>query len=198
MLELQIKNVTVEIKFLFLGAITVFLLLDKTGFCFLGFLAGIIHETGHLLMFFLTGYAPEKISFELCGIRMSRTSYDMSIKKQLIVLLGGSVINFIVFFALSFSLDSINRLSVFAVGHLILGIVNLLPIKAFDGGKILQILLELILSPDTAQRSMSVIKVAVTVLLFLLGTVVFIKSKTNFSLLVLAVYVLVSDLVCPP
>lgn len=194
MLEIKIKNITVEIRFLFFSVLTLFLLLDKTGYCFFLFLAGIIHELGHLLAFFITGYAPEKISFELCGIRLEKNNYDMSLSKQLIVLFAGSAVNFAVFFCLIFTLKSINALSVFAAGHLILGIVNLLPVTAFDGGKILEIILELILPPDKAQRLMSAIKIITLCLLFFAGATVFIQSGTNLSLFVLAVYVFISDL----
>ncbi len=194
MLQISFKDFTLEIKFLFVATLTLFLLCDKSGYGLILFLASLIHELGHLIVFFLIGYAPEKVSFELCGIKMEQGACDISIKKEILVLLGGSIANFIMFLCLSFSLREINYISVFAAGHLILGVINLLPLSAFDGGKILGLIFEATLPLAKAQRIVNIVRTLTLCTLFFGGIIVLIKSKGNFSLVILAVYALISEL----
>ena len=145
----------------------------------MGFLAALIHELGHVIAFVLVLDFPSEISFEISGIKMVRSKKITSYKKEVFQLLMGSFFNFILFFILFFSLNSINRISIFAVNHLILGIFNLLPIQALDGGKLLRLFWEKKTDIQTAYRITNIISWSTLLGLTVVSVIFFLHQKSG-------------------
>lgn len=191
-MEFTVKGVKIRFSFLFFFFFTLMFLLDQSGFVLMGFLAALIHEMGHIIAFVLVGDLPNEIAFEISGIKMVRAQKIVSYQKEVFQLLMGSVFNFILFFTFSFCLNSVNQLSIFAVSHLILGIFNLLPIQALDGGKLLTILLSRIFDLHTADRLASFMSWITLSFLFLFSFFFLLFQRMeNYSLILLCIWMFV-------
>lgn len=183
MIEFMIKGVKLRFTFLFFWFFTLLFLLDRSGILLYGLLAALIHECGHILAFLLLHDRPEEISFEIGGIRMVRPQRPAGAAKEFFQLIMGSAVNLIMFALLTFSLGAVNRLSMFAVSHLVLGLFNLLPVSSLDGGKILLLLLEQRLELRTAYVIAKILSLAVCILLALFGGYLYMTGHGGISLL---------------
>ena len=112
---------------------------DTPKFALLTFLSAGIHELGHVF-FGLSRGVVRLIPFaHTTGFRIKPSS-NLSYKDEIILLIGGPVSNFI-FFLLSIFLFLHTGLEVlfdFGFINLLTGISNMLPIKAYDGYRILE------------------------------------------------------------
>lgn len=190
MICIRFKHTTIEIHFLFVGMITLFLLIDRTGAAVLGLLAALIHELGHMIAFVATGYSPQRIAFEMCGIRLQKKTYEMSFPKEVFVLLAGSGMNFLVFCALCYSIGSVNTTSLFAVIHLVLGILNLMPVNGLDGGKLLRLFLGRHFAERTVDITCNIVQIALILPIVACSVYSVVIGAANFSLLMLCVYLI--------
>ena len=193
-MEFTWKGVRIQFHFLFFWTLAFLVLLDRSGFVAMSLLAAIIHELGHIVAFILLHDLPSEISFEAAGIRMVRSEKDVSVKKELFQLFMGSITNFVVFLLFSFSLKTVNQASVFAVSHLLLGIFNLLPIQALDGGKVLYLLLSQILYPETAYRISRGITWTTILLLTIFSIYLCRHGKGNLSLLLICGWLTITSM----
>ena len=188
MIEFVVKGIRIKLSFLFFWFFALLLFIDKSGFVLMGFIAASIHELGHLLAFVLLNDLPTELSFEVAGIKMVRSQKIIPAWKSLVQLLAGSSLNFIFFFILLFSLHSVNRISVFATCHFMLGVFNLLPIRALDGGKIIQLLLDKIFSPRISVLVCTMISWGTLVLLIGICLYFFFVGTGNLSLFSICIW----------
>ena len=122
-------------------------------------LAAALHEAGHLLAAKLLKIGVSEIAFGFSGIRIVTDGRLTSYKKEAILAAAGPIVNAVCFLcslaaflswgeglsamlaeggeALSFGLArGKSALAFFALSSLLQSMVNLLPIKSFDGGRI--------------------------------------------------------------
>lgn len=183
MLELRIGRTVIEFRFLFLAVLTLCFLVDETGIAVLGLLAGIMHECGHLIMVLITGYAPKRIAFEMTGIRMDQPQDGLSVGKETAVLLAGSLLNFTMA-AVSFPIGW----EAFGSVHLVLGILNLLPLKGLDGGKLLVLFFSRFTDLYRAENIVFIIQIVMNILLSTYCIYMFWHQHGNITLLIFCVY----------
>lgn len=188
MLELRLKGSTVELHFLFLAVLTFFFLLDESGAAAIGLLAGLMHECGHIAAFVATGYAPRRLSFEMTGIRLEKRTYEMSCLKESIVLLAGSAVNFITCGVLALSAGGIEQSGIFAGTHLVLGIINLLPVRSLDGGKLLLLWTGQLFPMAAAECIAKVVQAVFLVFVTGVSGYLICTGGANFSLIILCAY----------
>lgn len=184
------RGVRVEIRFLFVAVITLCLLLDQTQAAFYGLLASLMHETGHLIAFAMTGCRPRKIAFEMTGIALTKSTVNLSYRKELVVLVAGSAVNLIIFGIAVLIAGDIDRVDMFAAAHLVVGVMNLLPIAALDGGKIMSLLLMQSCSEQRANAicfGVQLIFIAF-IMNYSIGTIL--QGELNFTLLILLFYLI--------
>lgn len=188
MIRFYIKDTLIQISFLFVGIITLALLIDTTYTVILGVLSAFIHEVSHIVSFILLGKRPKKLSFEITGILLEKDNICMTIKQELIVLFSGSAVNLIIFVCI-FSFKSNNQmLNIFAISNLILGVMNLLPLDTFDGGKIVNLILSTIANTNIAFKICKFIQTIITIIFFIVYFILVINYSFNFSLLIIAIY----------
>lgn len=157
----------------------------------MGIIACGMHELGHIIALLSLGIRPKMLSFDMIGIKLVNPGCILSPKKELFVLLSGSGLNLLVFFLLSDK--PLSSQSLFALIHLLLGVYNLLPLKSFDGGKILN----LILSGFLSQRAVYIICntvdfIFIILMLLFCGFLIF-YTQFSFTLLVMSLYLLFSS-----
>ena len=152
-------------------------------------LAALLHELGHIVAVFLVGGRVTAIAIEPFGGEISTGGSIPSYRGELVVSLAGPAVNF--FCALPLFLDaSPCFLSYFALCSLGLGLFNLLPIKALDGGDILHTLLLLGLEPDLSDRICRIVTVLFVCLFFGVTLVGWVYLRFNPTLVLLSVYLL--------
>lgn len=198
MIKLKLCGILVTIDFFFVAAVTLFLLTDKTGYSIMGFTACLMHEAGHIVAFLAVGAKPQTLAFEVTGIRLQEPAYSLSRWRMTIVLLAGSGVNFLVFLILSRNMQGdISQLGVLAATHLLVGAFNLLPLKGFDGGKLMRLFLSLFavfISEYTREKIYGFIDFLFVILLAILCVMFFIASKNSLTLIIMTGYLLITSI----
>ena len=157
------------------------------------FAAVFVHEAGHYLTARFLGVRLESVEFFPLGIRMKYDFLGTTVLKEVIVCLGGSAAGLLSVAVLT-SLGQVEEMACmsFVLISLTLSIMNLLPIRNFDGGEVCEAILDVVFLPDVAYKISYVISV-ITVIGFWICTVcIETYFEVNLSLLTLSVYLIYS------
>ncbi len=169
--------------------------MDNSYIPLFGIMFAIFHELGHLIPIYLkSGKCLEnkKISFGIVNIGIENDLfYDKNFDSNL-VLISGPLINFVlgIIFCSIYFFNKAEIIKIFSIQNFILCFINLLPITSFDGGKILYNILSEKINPIFAYKCINFISIIFLVPLFTLGLFILIKSKYNFSILILGCYII--------
>ena len=192
---LKIKEITVEITFMFIAFISFIISLDAPSNVFITVVSSMLHEMGHLIAMISLGNKPQKVRFEFTGINIIRNQ-EMTIctKNEIMVSIGGPLMNALMTLFSCFLLSFYNNQKVltFACVNLILMIFNLLPVKKLDGGRILYFLLSTKFDFMVCSLILKVTSLFFISVMFIWGIYIFIASSYNFSLIIIAVFLLIS------
>ena len=190
-MRLFLGGCKVEIGFLFVAVITFSLLIDRTGVAGVGLLATAIHEGGHLVMMNLYSIPPEKIKMNPFGIdivekRGSRHSYQ----SDMAIALAGPCANLLfagicIWGSLWIFSDYLFNLG---IANLLLAALNILPVEPLDGGQALFSFLCPRFGTERSIRLVEFISFCVVLPLGIMGFLVLLRSRYNFSLLLVSVY----------
>ena len=124
-----------------------FLLLSRSSL----FTAAACHELAHWLTLRALHAPPRTLILSASGASMYVPSLArLSYGGELLAVAAGPVCNLLLWVLLS--LLSVDALAVFAGANLLLGALNLLPVRPMDGGRILWLLTALFTEPYTADR----------------------------------------------
>ena len=184
MLSLRICNIRLEIRFGFFAVPALILTLGGGAHLLPAILACAVHEAGHLLAAKLCGARIDSVRFGALGIRIEGNLQGLSYLRQAAVSLAGPLTNLLCF------LLCLPLPSVFCTMQLCLFLFHILPAVPLDGGTALYCALCSVLAVKTAARWSTGISVVLAFLLGILGFSVLLRSKGNFTLLAVAVYIL--------
>ena len=157
-------------------------------------LAIALHEGGHLAMMILFGYFPKRIKISPFEILIDDSARQQRHAAQnALIIFFGPFVNFICFPVcyLLYLEGGINTMP-FAAANLSVGLFNSLPVMSLDGGQLLYLFLTRFLSSEQAERTVDFLTFVFIFPLAALGFFVLLKSKNNFSLLFVSVYLIVS------
>lgn len=147
-------------------------------------LACAVHEGGHLLAARAVGMRVREVRFSALGIRMEGDTASLTHWRRAAVSLAGPAANLLfVLPALLFSRDA-------AAVQLLLFLFHILPAVPLDGGAALFAMLSTRLSERCASFWIAVCSALTAFALGTFGFYVLLRSKGNFTLLLLAVYIL--------
>ena len=157
----------------------------------------IIHESGHIILMCIFGYAPEKIKISLFEISISdRKRQERSFIQNFLIIFFGPFSNFICFILFYLLYLIGNDFFLYpAAANLSVGLFNVLPVMSLDGGHLLYLVLCKFFSESISQRVVNVITFIIIFPLAFFGFVLLFNSKYNFSLLIVCIY-LVLSLLC--
>lgn len=188
MLSVKIFSCRIELKFSFFALLA---------FCtlFAGFSGGaalfaavLLHELSHLAVLAWFRSPPEKLIISSLGCRLVKKSQNnLSFFQNAAVSLGGPLGNLIIFTAFSVFGAADSTL---AMSCLALGVFHLLPIEPLDGGLALHYILSRYFSHSTAAKITLIISLIFLLPLAVLGFVVLLRTKYNFSLLAVTFYLI--------
>ena len=186
----------IKIKFGILTPLFIAFLLFSSNriYTLLGLLAAALHELGHIAAAKLVSIRLSSLSLDLLGARLTTERRLTSYKDEIILCAAGPLVNFAVSTTVFLILPNINNasafyeyMSFFATASAALGILNLLPIKSFDGGRILECILCRFSGERPALRALSVLSFVSCFSLWCLSVYLIIKTGNSLSLFVFSV-----------
>ncbi len=187
MIEFAFRKTKIGLSFTFFALIAVVTVWDTSlGVkVIVALLCCILHELGHISAMCFFGSSPARIIFYAGGIKIQTAKNKLvSHDQEIIILLAGCTVNLLIALMIYILCGHLNH---FAYANLFLGIFNLMPVKYFDGGRILN---ELILNTkiyDFIRGMFIIFLAAVMIKMLILGQV-------NISLLVTFVYITLAEL----
>lgn len=111
---------------------------DRSGIGISTLLAALLHECGHILAARALKIPLRRLRIDLLGARLEVSGRLLSFVEEWLLAAAGPLTS-LVCAALAFPLWDALPISVpFSCASLLLGILNLLPIKSFDGGRMLE------------------------------------------------------------
>ncbi len=195
-MKLKILGTQINITFLFWAFITLLVSTDKSGLIIFMLLAVALHEAAHLAAMRIGGCAPKSITLSPACIQITRKIGKES-KSGVCVPLSGPLTNLFLFGVCYFFNMWIQSeaLMSFAVVNLIFGALNLLPAKGLDGGDILVAILSVFLSDNKCRIVLKASTLIICGALLAFGIFLYKNSGGNISLIVFAIYLLLSILI---
>ncbi len=191
----SVCGVKIEITFLFMALITFVISLNTPSNVLLTIFSSLLHELGHLIMMITVGNKPQAVRFEITGMNIIRQpDYKISVKNEILIALGGPLINLICFGFSVVILCFFNNKNILTFGcvNLILMIFNLLPIKRLDGGMALYFLLSQKYDNHICSKILKITSVLFITIIYLWGIYAFITSGYNISLIIIAIFLTLS------
>lgn len=194
MLELTLGGkIRICLDFSFFAVITLFLCFDTSGYGFMGVVACLLHETGHILALIISGKTPERITFYGGGIKLGLAAGE---KRSVFMLAAGSAMNFTAFaFFMSFAdMNSIYPV-LFAFINLMIGGFNLLPAGYLDGKLLLEALLIKTARPESIAPILRRIEAVTVTLMLVLAVFLFLAGYLNFTVGIVMIYLIFVDII---
>ncbi len=179
----SVYRIRVSIDFWFVAVITLMLVLFPESKAAICFAMCVLHEAGHLTAMLICGKKTEKIQLGYFGMKIVTERRFLPPLKESFIAFSGPLINLALCFLFYVS-DKID----YAVINLGLAVFNLLPVAALDGGHIISAFF-----PDSNLHRKS--SLACAVILLAVGTFVAVYTKENFTILIVALYLL-TGIVC--
>ena len=172
-----------------IGFFTVFLalslLLDHTLFSFAAFLSALIHEMGHIVAARFCHIRLRECKIGIYGAGLMPEDGLFSYKKEIFLCLFGPLFNLLsVALCLLLRQTSLQFYQYFVVSSLSMGLLNLLPICDFDGGRMLHSLLCLKLSPILAGRILRTLSFCCVFLLWCFSVYLLLRASSSLSLFI--------------
>ena len=128
------------------------------------------------------------------------SAFDFEIKKNIedtnktfFVLIAGPICNlliFLLFFMFRSTIFFNDTFKIFFINNLFLFLLNILPIYSLDGGQILYYFLTKKLDIVKSNKILDVLSFTFSLVLIALGVYILIKSRYNYSLLFLGLYLM--------
>lgn len=172
---------------------TAVILIDTSQTAILGCVSALLHETGHLIFMKKFNSFPNEIRVGLFDVAIIDSNKSRhTLKQELLIVLGGIMMNFIfgVIFSLLYLYFHHNFLLILIGANLLLFCYNLLPVDTLDGGQALYLILSSLLPEETTERIMLIVSLIILLPCAILGFLLLLRSKYNFTLLLTSLYLI--------
>lgn len=150
--------------------------------------AVLIHELAHVVMLCFFHSPPRSLALSAMGCRLQKSPrHPLSNLQNAAVSISAPLCNLM---CAAFLHEPLGWQHPFVAASLSLGLFHLLPVVPLDGGLALRSLLCCVLSGRTADRLTAVLSAVIVLPLGILGFLLLLSTRYNFSLLALSVYVM--------
>lgn len=169
------------------------LILTKSHYALIPLGVAVIHELGHVICAKARRVRLESLDIGIFGARINLDPAIYSYNDEIAVCIGGPAINIIsadvaAIVAKLFDIHS-DWVYFFILASLSLAIVNLLPIKSFDGGRILFALLAKRRSLESTERIINVSSFVALFLIWMLSLYLLLRTSASLSLFIFSISV---------
>lgn len=159
------------------------LLTDRGGIALMTLTAAILHEIGHVAAAAMMRIPLGELRFDFLGARLNVSGRVLSYGEEWLLCAAGPLTSLLLAVLVS-PLWSVSGYAVtFSCASLILGGLNLLPIRTFDGGRMLESALSACLSARTAQRVMHICTFFFLFLIWAVSVYFLLRANDGLSLL---------------
>ena len=134
--------------------LAVLMLSDPSGFCALTVLAALLHEGGHLLAAWALRIPIKGLRLSFLGARLDAGGRLLSFGEEWLLSAAGPFASLVLAALAAVFWEAAPALRLFSCASLLLGLLNLLPIKSFDGGRMLECALMCLLPEAYSRRLM--------------------------------------------
>ncbi len=174
------------IRFTFLGAILITVsFADGSGESILTLFSALLHELGHIILMLVLGIGIRGLTVTPLGFEIDPKREYKSFYEEIAVSLAGCAVNLLTFF-MFFGTGGL--LQVLAETSLLLGIMNIMPVRCLDGGEALNAFLNLFLLPDKAERVGRAISFAALIFMWIPAVYIFLATGYNYSLFIMSTW----------
>ena len=159
-------------------------LFDRSGLCFVTLLAAFLHECGHLLAARLLHIPLGQLRLDFLGARMEVVGRLLSYGEEWLLCAAGPAASLLLSAAAAPLWRSSMHAQMFSCASLVLGLLNLLPIRTFDGGRMLEATLHQLFETRTVQCVMRLCSFLFLFLLWASAVYFLLRAGDGLSLLV--------------
>lgn len=191
----SLHGIQIEITFLFFAFISFVISLKAPSNVLITIASSLLHEMGHLTAMLILNNKPDKVRFELIGINIVRKQgISISIRNEIWISLGGPLTNFIVviFCCILLCIYNNDFLLTVACVNFLLMVFNILPINKLDGGTVLYYLLTQKYDLQFCSKILRITSITFISIIFVWGLYVFVVSRYNISLIIIAIFLIIS------
>lgn len=155
---------------------------DRNGVCTVTLLAALLHECGHLTAARLMRIPLGQMRVDLMGARLEVRGRMLTYGEEWLLSAAGPLVSLLAAAtgALFWERWSIAR--TFSCASLILGFLNLLPIRSFDGGRMLECTLSRFLSTRALRDVMRVLSFLFLCILWMVAVYFLLQAGSGLSL----------------
>ena len=189
----KIRNICFELSYPLVALMTLVIIFDTSMSVIICFVSVICHESGHILALRHYGAYPRKIKLTLFDIAISDCQkITRKCKDELIITLAGVTVNFVlaIISYIFLKMTSNYYIQIFFDTNMTLGLFNILPVDSLDGGQAMLIILENHFSLEKSNIILEIISFIILVPVLIMGFLVLLQSKYNFTLLLTALYLI--------
>lgn len=196
MIDFTVFGIKIRVSIGFAGLICLMLYIDKSGLILPVIFAVILHEFGHLLALLLLKCKPKRVELKVGAVGIFG-DFLLKPKGEFIMFLSGSSVNIFCFSVLYIIYCFIENLQIlnYSLVMLVVGVMNLLPVIGLDGGSLMKIFLSSFLKISTAKNITLAFSIVTSIAITVLGISIFLNTKTNPSLVLLGIYLLLQILI---
>jgi stage IV sporulation protein FB len=179
------KKHLLKIKLSFSGAIMLLaLFLTHSYVSIAALIAAALHELGHIIAAKLCDIPLGELRLGIFGAALTPKTMLCSYKKEMLLCLAGPLTNIMLSLFLLPLYNTNTFFALFIKASLFLGILNLLPIYEFDGGRILFCILSYKLPPRTSITVIRVISFILIFALWSLSVYLLLRLSSSISLFI--------------
>lgn len=158
-----------------------------------GLYACILHELGHLLFMHAFRMEVNRVIFYGAGIKIKLNKGRFyPILHELVMLSGGCFVNLLTFVLFAISAEN-TELQIFGIINLSIGLFNLFPLRHFDGGKILHLLIDKFSAPKATAENHNLLQIAGMIFIFTFMALLMYFRISNFTLFFTLLYFIIAD-----
>lgn len=161
----------------------VMLVFDRTGICFLTLLAAFLHECGHLLAARLLKIPLGELRLDFLGARMEVSGRMMSYGEEWLLSAAGPITSLLLAALGALLWNVSEHAQIFSCASLVLGLLNLLPIRTFDGGRMMECALLRFADPCVVRVIMRACSFLFLFLLWAIAVYFLLRAGDGLSLL---------------
>ena len=155
---------------------------DRDGVLLLTLAAAGVHECGHLLAARLLRIRFRGMRLDFLGARLDIAGQMLSFGEEWLLAAAGPIISLLAALLGALFWSASPAAQIFSCASLVLGLVNLLPIRSFDGGRMLECSLSAVLGPHHTRIVMRGTSLVFLFLLWLLAVYFLLRAGDGLSL----------------
>ena len=166
-----------------LAALLVLVVFDRKGIGSAALLAALVHECGHILAARCLQLPMRELRVDVLGARLMTEGRMLSYGEEWLLAAAGPTMSLWASVAVACLLNRSYFALCFSASSLLLGLLNLLPVRSLDGGRMLEIACARFLGLRASRALLSVTSFAVLFLLWALSVYFLLRVGDGLSLL---------------